>query len=494
MWRWRFNGRNLLRTLKLSHLIAIYDSNQVSLDGKTDNTFTEDVQARFQAMNWNVLNVSDGEDIISIDEAISKAKTTTDKPTLIIVKTVLGKHSKNQGTNKVHGFPLDKEDITSIKEKLGFRDIPFAISQESIDLMRNMVNDRCIPLYEESNKVLNKLSEEEKLEFDTLNNNIIINDDIDYETPEDKKEALRVTGSKILNQFTSKSNFIMGGSSDLSSSTKTYIDNGGDFSSTNRSGKNILFGVREHAMGAILNGIALSGIKTFGSTFLAFSDYLKPAIRMSALMKLPVNYIFTHDSISLGEDGPTHQPVEQLISLRSIPNIEVFRPCDVNEIIGIYQYIMTKTDSPSVITLSRNDVNIKENTSIKEAIKGGYIIKKEEKNLSGIIIASGEEVDTALEVAKNLEEKGFELRVVSMPSIELFNKQDQEYKEELLPLGVKTFVIEASSSYSWYKFVYNDKYLITLDEFGTSASKDDIYNKYGFDIESITTKIEELLK
>ena len=489
-----YEAASLAGTLKLSHLIAIYDSNQVSLDGKTDNIFTEDVQTRFQAMNWNVLTVSDGEDIISIDEAISKAKTTTDKPTLIIVKTVLGKHSKNQGTNKVHGFPLDKEDITSIKEKLGFRDIPFAISQESIDLMRNMVNDRCIPLYEESNKVLNKLSEEEKLEFDTLNNNTIINDDIDYETPEDKKEALRVTGSKILNQFTSKSNFIMGGSSDLSLSTKIYIDNGGDFSSTNRSGKNILFGVREHAMGAILNGIALSGIKTFGSTFLAFSDYLKPAIRMSALMKLPVNYIFTHDSISLGEDGPTHQPVEQLISLRSIPNIEVFRPCDVNEIIGIYQYIMTKTDSPSVITLSRNDVNIKENTSIKEAIKGGYIIKKEEKNLSGIIIASGEEVDTALEVAKNLEEKGFELRVVSMPSIELFNKQDQEYKEELLPLGVKTFVIEASSSYSWYKFVYNDKYLITLDEFGTSASKDDIYNKYGFDIESITTKIEELLK
>ena len=489
-----YEAASLAGSLKLSHLIAIYDSNQVSLDGKTDSVFTEDVQARFQAMNWNVLNVADGEDIVSIDAAISKAKLSTDKPTLIIVKTVIGKYSKNQGTNKVHGFPLDKEDITSIKEKLGFRDIPFAISQESIDLMRSMINDRCIPLYEESNKILNKLSELEKIEFGLLNNNIIVNNDIDYEPPEDKKEALRVTGGKILNQFATKSNFIIGGSCDLSSSTKTYLDNQGDFSASNRSGKNIRFGVREHAMGAILNGIALSGIKTFGSTFLAFSDYLKPAIRMSALMKLPVTYIFTHDSISLGEDGPTHQPVEQLVSLRSIPNLEVFRPCDVNEIIGIYQYVMSKIDSPSIITLGRNEVNIKENTSIKDVIKGGYIIKKEEKNLSGIIIASGEEVDIALEVCKLLEEKDFDLRVVSMPSIELFNKQDQEYKEELLPLGVKTFVIEASSSYSWHKFVYNDKYLITLDEFGISASKDDVYHKYGFDIESITTKIENLLK
>ena len=286
----------------------------------------------------------------------------------------------------------------------------------------------------------------------------------------------------------------MGGSADLSSSTKTYLEDMGDFSPTNRTGKNIWFGVREHAMAAILNGISLSGIRTFASTFMAFSDYMKPAIRLSSIMNLPVTYIFTHDSITIGEDGPTHQPVEQLVSLRSIPNLEVFRPADINELIGTYQYIMNKTNGPSVISLSRNSVNTKNNTSIKDVVKGGYIIKKELKNLSGIIIASGEEVDLALEVANRLEEKGFDLRVVSFISIELFNKQKDEYKQEILPLGTKTFVIEPSSSYSWNQFVYNDKYLITLDKFGKSGSKEEICKQYGFNVDDITTKIENLLK
>lgn len=491
-----YEAASLAGTLKLSHLIAIYDCNQITLDGSIDKSFTENVLLRFQAMNWNVLVVSDGDDLTSLDNAIIKAKSSLDKPTLIIVQTVIGKYSKLQGTNKAHGTPLDEDDISMIKERFGIRDIPFAISQEAIDMMQDMIKERITPLYDASSKMESRLTEEDRKDLENLiqNHTSIVNENIDYDTPDDNQEALRVTSGKILNQFANISPFFMGGSADLSSSTKTYLENASDFSGSNRDGKNIWFGVREHAMGAILNGLSLSGFRVFGSTFLAFSDYMKPAIRMSAFMKLPVIYIFTHDSISIGEDGPTHQPVEQLVSLRSIPNVEVFRPCDVNEIIGIYQYIMSKNDSPSIISLGRNSVSMKENTSIKDVMKGGYILKKEEKNLSGIIISSGEEVDIALEVVKTLEEKGFDLRIVSMPSIELFKKQPKEYQEELLPLGVKTFVIEASSSYSWERFVYNDKYLITLDQFGASGSSNDVKHKYGFDIESMVTKIEELLK
>lgn len=491
-----YEAASLAGTLKLSHLIAIYDCNQMTLDGSSDKSFTENVLLRFQAMNWNVLVVADGEDLTSLDNAIIKAKSSLDKPTLIIVQTVIGKYSKLQGTNKVHGTPLDLDDISTMKERFGIRDIPFAVSQEAIDIMQDMIKERITPLYDASNKTESRLTEEDRKDLENLiqNHTSITNENIDYEAPDTYQEALRVTSGKILNQFASISPFFMGGSADLSSSTKTYLENASDFSSSDRCGKNIWFGVREHAMGAILNGLSLSGFRVFGSTFLAFSDYMKPAIRMSAFMKLPVIYIFTHDSISIGEDGPTHQPVEQLVSLRSIPNVEVFRPCDVNEMIGIYQYVMSKNDSPSILSLGRNSVRMKENTSIKDVMKGGYILKKEEKNLSGIIISSGEEMDIALEVGKILEEKGFDLRIVSMPSIELFKKQSKEYQEELLPLGIKTFVIEASSSYSWEGFVYNDKYLITLDQFGASGSSNDVKHKYGFDIESMVTKIEELLK
>ena len=491
-----YEAASLAGTLKLSHLVAIYDCNQMTLDGSSDKSFTENVLLRFQAMNWNVLVVADGEDLTSLDSAITKAKSSLDKPTLIIVQTVIGKYSKLQGTNKVHGTPLDLDDISTMKERFGIRDIPFAVSQEAIDIMQDMIKERITPLYDASNKTESRLTEEDRKDLENLiqNHTSITNENIDYEAPDTYQEALRVTSGKILNQFASISPFFMGGSADLSSSTKTYLENASDFSSSDRCGKNIWFGVREHAMGAILNGLSLSGFRVFGSTFLAFSDYMKPAIRMSAFMKLPVIYIFTHDSISIGEDGPTHQPVEQLVSLRSIPNVEVFRPCDVNEMIGIYQYVMSKNDSPSILSLGRNSVRMKENTSIKDVMKGGYILKKEEKNLSGIIISSGEEMDIALEVGKILEEKGFDLRIVSMPSIELFKKQSKEYQEELLPLGIKTFVIEASSSYSWESFVYNDKYLITLDQFGASGSSNDVKHKYGFDIESMVTKIEELLK
>ena len=282
-------------------------------------------------------------------------------------------------------------------------------------------------------------------------------------------------------------------SADTSSSTKIYLNELAPFTKDNYIGRNINFGVREHAMASIANGLALAGYRPFVSTFLSFSDYLKPALRLTALMDLPVTYIFTHDSISIGQDGPTHQPVEQLVSLRAIPNMEVFRPADSNEVIGSFKTIY-ENNSPSSLIIGRDSIKILESTSISATSKGGYIVHNEERKLDGVIIATGEEVTLALEVMQLLKEKGYDLRVVSMPSIERYNSLTKEEKEELLPLGVKKFVIEKGSSYSWYSFVYKDSYLFTLDKFGASGKTEEVNSFYGFTKEEISLKIEALLK
>ncbi len=490
-----YEAASLAGTLKLNHLIVLYDSNNICLDGKTEQVFTENVANRFQALNWNVIVVQDGEDLNAIDSAIEKAKSS-DKPNLIVVNTVIGKYSKIQGTKMVHGTPLEAEDITNIKEVLGVRDIPFTVSMEASETYKEMLTNRLSGPYQEWLKKFEALDDDLKTELIALQDgNTPINlEDFDYDMTDNQSESLRISAGKVLNALALKNDLLLGGAADVSTSTNTYLEDRGDFSSSNRLGRNIWFGVREHAMGAILNGMALSGLKVFGSTYLAFSDYLKPAMRMAALMNLPVTYIFTHDSISVGKDGPTHQPVEQLVSLRATPNFEVFRPADINEIIGVYQYVMKKTSGPSAIVIGRNEVVPKETTSIKETAKGAYIVRQEETNLAGIIIASGEELDLALETANRLMEKGLDLRVVSVPSLELYKRQDKEYREMLFPLGTKVFVIELSSSYSWHEFVYNDKYLITLDKFGKSGNKEDLYQEFGFDIETIVSKIEGLLK
>ena len=299
---------------------------------------------------------------------------------------------------------------------------------------------------------------------------------------------------KKLNEIVKDCPYFLGGSADLFSANKTYIKDGGDFQANNYLGKNIFFGVREHAMGAIMNGLSLCGFRPYGSTFLAFSDFLKPALRLACMMNLQNIYIFTHDSISVGEDGPTHQPVEQLLMLRSMPRLDVFRPADANEVIGAYREIIEKKEGPSALILSRNNTPILEEAKVGEVGKGGYVLLDTMKKPDGILIASGEEVHQVLEVAKNLKTKGIEIRVVSMPNLGRFLKQTDEYIDEVLPVEVRKIVVEASSSFSWNKLIYNSKYLITLDEFGASGKKDDVYKKYGFDIESLQEKIEELLK
>ena len=476
-------------------MIVLYDSNDTSLDSKTDTSFNENIELRFKSMGWNYLKVNDGEDYEAIDKAITEAKKK-ELPTLIEVKTTIGKFSKYEGTNKIHGGDLEDDDITSIKEKLKLRDIPFNITNDVVEDFRYMIQERNCDLVSNFLDKFNKLDEEEQIKLDSLiKNEWEINlKELSYEKPEENYESLRDTSSKVLNSIVSTNDFILGGSADLFTSTKTYINDLGDFSSKNYLGKNIFFGVREHAMAAIVNGISLVGFRSYASTFLAFSDYMRPAMRLAAILNLPVTYIFTHDSISIGSDGVTHQPVEQLTSLRAMPNLEVFRPCDANEVIGTYKTIMKKKNGPSVISLSKTKLPILETTSSSGVEKGAYIVKDEQRKLDGIIISSGEEVHQAIEVSKRLNTKGIDVRVVSMPSIKRFLDQEDSYKEEILPVGIKKIVIEAGSSLSWNRLIFNKKYLITLDTFGDSGSRDELYEKYGFDIESLEEKIENLLK
>lgn len=490
-----YEAISLAGTLKLNKLIVLYDSNQISLDGKTALAFTENVSARFEALGWNTIYVSDGEDINAIDKAIKEAKTSS-LPTLIEIKTTIGKFSKLENTNASHGKPLDVKDISSIKKKMRLRDIPFAVSSDTIEDFQRFVQGRNKNLYKNFEKQLEllKTEEREELDFFLQNKKRIELVDFTYKYIEDEKEALRESSHKALNAIVKNTSYLFGGSADLFGACNNYLDKKGDFSSDHYDGNNIYFGVREHAMGAILNGLALVGYRPYGSTFLSFSDYLKPSIRMAALMNLGVIYIFTHDSISVGEDGPTHQPVEQLVGLRSIPNLSVFRPADANEVIGSYKVILEEIDGPAAIVLSRNKVNILESTKISEVPKGGYIVRPEVLNLDGIIIATGEEVHLALQVAERLYTKGIDIRVVSMPNMQRFMAMDEEYKEEILPVGIRKVVIERSSSYSWNKLVFNDKNIISVDTFGDSGSREELDKKYGFDIDALEERVENILK
>lgn len=487
-----YEAASLAGSLKLDNLIVLYDSNKTTMDGKIDNVFDEDITKRFESMNWTVLTTSDEPQ--DIDDAIIKAKEA-DKPTIIQVTTTIGKDSSLAGSNKSHSGCFDKEEISKIKTTLGVRDIPFTISNEAVEEFRSYIKERNKDLVTNFDKIKETLDEEE---MSILNK--LINPDksiklttLDYTKPDDNEELLRISAKKVLNSYSLISPLIIGGNADTSSSTKIYLNELTSFTKDNYIGRNINFGVREHAMASIANGLALAGYRPFVSTFLSFSDYLKPALRLTALMELPVTYIFTHDSISIGQDGPTHQPVEQLVSLRAIPNMEVFRPADSNEVIGSFKTIY-ENNSPSSLIIGRGSIKILESTSISATSKGGYIVHNEERKLDGVIIATGEEVTLALEVMQLLKEKGYDLRVVSMPSIERYNNLPKEEKEELLPLGVKKFVIEKGSSYSWYSFVYKDSYLFTLDKFGASGKTEEVNSFYGFTKEEISLKIEALLK
>ena len=489
-----YEAASLAGTLKLHKLIALYDNNSISLDGPTKMSFTEDVASRFRSMGWNVLEVTDGENIEEIESAINKCKDQKNGPSLIMIKNVIGRGSKKEGTSKIHGGTLESDDVSKIKTSLEVRDIPFAVSQEVVDAMQTMISNRVEEKYRKWMSDYNLLSGEVQEELSKMKSgdlSISMKDTV-YTFPESKMESPRETSHKVLQSVCEVNPLLIGGSADVGTSTKTYLENSTDFSSTNYLGRNIWYGVREGAMGAIMNGISLGGLRNYGSTFLAFSDYVKPAIRLSALMNLPNIYIFTHDSVMIGPDGPTHQPVEQLISLRSIPNMEVFRPADANETLGAYKAILAKRRGPSALILSRNDQPVREDTSINDVAFGAYIVYHEAKNLQGIIIATGEEVHMAINVAKKLLEYGIDLRVVSMPSKERFEIQTDGYKQDILPQNDKTFVIEASSHYSWDEYVSSREYLFTVDNFGASASKEDIRKNVFYTEDAVIERIKRL--
>lgn len=490
-----YEAASFAGTNKLSNLIVLYDSNRISLDGDTSHTFTENVRGRFQSMGWHTEYVKNGEDINDIDKAIRDAKKSG-KPSLIEISTVIGRGSLLEGTNTVHGKPLSNEDILQLKGKLGLSPEPFAYSDFLKQEMIRRVNEHSAPRYNEWAREYNIVKDNIANNIDFLFGKEQIVDLTKYHAdyPDGYEEELRTTNGEIMSVISNMIPNFVGGSADLASSTKAYLKNGGDYTCNNPLGTNIWFGVREHSMGAIMNGLALTKFKTFGSTFLSFADYLKPAMRMSALMNLDATYIFTHDSISIGSDGPTHQPIEQMAMIRAIPNMYLFRPADVNEIIGSWNYIINTNNHPNTIVLSKQQVPVLK-TMPENVLRGGYVLKAEEKALHGILIATGTEVHTALLIAKELKIKeGLDLRVVSMPCMELFLEQSEEYRLQVLPKGVRTIVIEAGSSYGWHQFVYNQKYLITVDQFGISGTKDEVLQHCHFNYDTILERVKKLLK
>lgn len=487
-----YEALSLAGLYKLNKLIVLYDSNDMTLDGNKSLSSNEDTSKRFESIGWNYLKVNNGEDIEEINTAINTAKNS-DKPTIIEVKTKIGMYSSLENSNKAHGTPLSEEEIIKIKEKLDLRPIPFSISAQAKEDMEEIINSRNKNI---SDKFYNKLDDElkEKIDFLENDNKEIKINELDFNIDEVKDLSLREISGLILNNIVKNNDFIIGGSADVFIPTKTYIKDESDFNKDNYLGKNIYFGVREHAMASICNGIALHGLIPYCSTFLSFSDYLKPAMRLSAMMNLKVLYIFTHDSISVGQDGPTHQPVEQIVSLYATPNIDVYRPADINELIGSYKLFKEKKNGPFSILVSRNKLPVYKLSNINNVSNGGYILKDFESNKNLILISSGEDLNITMEVSDELQRRGIDNRVVSIPNINNFINETSEYIDEILPLEVKKVVISTNSSTLWYSIVYNNKYILSLDEFGCSAPANEVYKKYGFDKESLINKIESLIK
>ena len=485
----------------LNNLIVLYDSNSVTLDGNKKITFTENVSERFRMMGWHVETVKDGNDVSEINSAINKCKQEI-RPGFIQVTTTIGQDTDLAGDNKVHGYVFNVDEIKKIKATLGIKNEPFYVSELAANAFKESVRMRGDKKYEMWAQDYKEYVDS-RPNFDMSELKAIFDENINLHLTEEalvyanaqEKQALRDINHKVMQYIAERLPNFVGGAADVATSTRVHIDDAKDINYQDFSGRNINFGVREHAMGAILNGLALTGFKPYGATFLSFSDYLKPALRMSAMMHLPVTYIFTHDSITIGQDGPTHQPIEQLAMLRATPNLMVFRPADAKELIGCWNKILHDYKSPAALVVSRSEVSTLRGTSIGATEKGAYIVRKERENLHGILIATGTEVQTSLIIAEELyEHEKIDLRVVSMPIMEEFIKQPDEYQEDVLPFGVKRIVIEAGTSYGWHQFVYNKKYLITLDNYGVSGTRDEVLTYCSFMYDDIKSRILKLLK
>lgn len=492
---------SLAGTLKLGKLIALYDSNRITIDGGTDLSFTEDVGKRFEAYGWEVFKIEEGNSVSAIASALQRARIDTTKPSLLIINTTIGYGSPNKGgRSSAHGAPLGAEEVRQVKKLFGWEDCPdFHVPDDVADYMKEIIDQREIErfMWEEKYDDYQEKYPEKAAQWIRWH---------DFESADfqdsgtglwnrfKNTEATRSAGAIVMNAILETVPNLMGGSADLVGSTKTWLEGKKIFTWETPEGSNIHFGVREHAMGSILNGMALhGGLRVFGSTFLTFSDYMKPAIRLSALMKLPVVYVFTHDSIGVGEDGPTHQPIEHLWMLRGIPGLSVFRPADAKETAIAWQEAMKRTDGPSALVLSRQNLPVLEGVN-KGARHGGYILNREVgERAAAVLLGTGSEVSILLDAQRILRQEGIDTRVVSMPCLEIFDSQPEGYRREILPPGIPRVSLEAGSTQGWYKYVLDGKPL-GLDCFGASAPAELLFKHFGFTAEHVAAQVRKLVQ
>lgn len=488
--------------MKLGKLIALYDSNDISLDGPTSKSFTENVGERFKAYGWQHILVKDGNDLQAIAEAIETAQKETEKPTLIEVKTIIGFGAPDAGTNKVHGAPLGTEGLSFAKKSHEWNHPEFTVPEGAAARFKETINDRGEKAEAEWHKLFADYAEhypELAQQFE---------DAFSGKMPEDwaadmpvydegTSQASRVSSKEMIQALSKNVPNFWGGSADLSSSNNTVAAAEKDFEPGQYEGRNIWFGVREFAMAAAMNGIQLhGGTKVYGGTFFVFVDYLRPAVRLSAIQKTPVIYVLTHDSIAVGEDGPTHEPVEQLASVRCMPNVHVIRPADGNETRAAWKVAMESQETPTVLVLSRQNLPVLPGTKEKaeeNVTKGGYILSPAKAEAEGILIASGSEVHLAIEAQKALAEQGKDVSVVSLPSFDLFDQQSDTYKESVLPKNVRKRVsIEMATTFGWERYVGSEGKAIGIDTFGASAPGETNIREYGFTVEKIVAAFNEL--
>ncbi|MFZ2323829.1 MAG: transketolase [Ignavibacteriaceae bacterium] len=492
--------------LKLNKFVFFYDDNKITIDGKTDITYSDDVQKRFEAYGWQVLTILDVNDCNQVERAIKLARSVYDKPTLIITKTHIGYGSPNkQDKSSAHGAPLGEEEVRLTKRTLGMpEDKTFYVPDEVYSHFKGIAE-----CGQEAEDLWNKKLDEYKIKYPkdySLFESVM---NLEFEQNwmnhlpkfEDYNEkiATRVASGKVLNAAVIDIPTLIGGSADLNESNMTYIKSSTSFSSTDRKGKNIHFGIREHAMGSVLNGMAVyGGIIPFGATFLIFSDYMRPAIRLAALMKQKVIYVFTHDSIGLGEDGPTHQPIEQVASLRAIPNLVVIRPADANETVEAWKYAINHKGGPVALILTRQKLAVISQSKYGSASglhRGAYIVKDSKQNPDLLFIATGSEVSLSIKAAELLEAEGKNVRVISFPSWEIFEQQDDTYKKSILPDKIKSRVsVEMGVSMGWQKYVGESGESLSIETFGASAPDSILYKKYGFTVDDVIIKAKDVLE
>lgn len=493
---------SLAGTLKLNKLIVIYDSNKITIEGSTDLTFTEDVEKRMQAFGFQTITVEDGNDLVAIGRAIEQAKAEKTKPSFITVKTQIGYGCPaKQGKANSHGEPLGVENVAETRKTLCWDyEEPFYVPQDVYEHCKKIAELKC-KKEQEWNELFDaycKKYPEMKALWDKYHSEIDVEKLFEAKALwncDDKPCATRTASGDILNKLKMDIPNLIGGSADLGPSNKTVMKDVGEYSCNDYSGRNIHFGVREQAMAAIANGMMLyGGLRPYVATFFVFSDYLKPMARLSSLMNLPVTYVFSHDSIGVGEDGPTHQPVEQLAMLRSMPNFITFRPADSIETSAAWYTALTSKTTPVGLILTRQNVPVCKNSNKDGALKGAYIISKEVKSEpDAIIIATGSEVEVALQAKDELLKDGFDVRVVSMPSMELFEMQTTEYQESVLPKSIrKRLVVEALSDFGWGKYIGLDGKALTMDSFGASAPAKVLFEKYGFNVDTVVKTMKEL--